>query len=93
MFKLYLCGKILRILAKQISLEKEGETVFDIASTIFVCNKWDQVPNKEDEQVMKFIQNKLEECMKLANKTINMDKQVLRFSAAQVSAQHNTCIS
>lgn len=76
-------NKILRILRQQITLEGNGENVFDISSAIFVCNKWDQVPPKEDKKVMKYIQNKLKECMTSANKTMDMEKQVLRFSGSQ----------
>lgn len=76
-------NKILRILERQLSLERNGESFYDISSTIFVCNKWDQVPAKEDEKVMKYIQHKLTECMALANKRIDIDKQVLRFSASK----------
>ena len=75
---------MIKLLDEQLRMELLGKNLFDISSTIFVCNKWDQVPADEDAHVMGFIQSRLQECMAVAEKHIDVDKQVLRFSGKKV---------
>ena len=46
--------------ARNVSLEGQGE--FPSECALFVCNKWDQVPEKETEYVKSHVVNKLKSC-------------------------------
>lgn len=51
----------MKIFKKQLELEQKGLLQqFDPECAIFVCNKWDQVPDREDEMVWKDIAKKLQ---------------------------------
>ena len=45
---------------RKVTLNENGE--FSSKSALFVCNKWDQIPQKEIEEVKKYIIRKLEKC-------------------------------
>lgn len=45
---------------RKVTLNEKGE--FSSKSALFVCNKWDQIPQKEIEEVKKYIIRKLEKC-------------------------------
>lgn len=53
--------RLVKIFKKQLELEQKGLLQqFDPECAIFVCNKWDQVPDREDEMVWKDIAKKLQ---------------------------------
>lgn len=55
--------RLIKILKKQLELAEKGLShQFDPECAIFVCNKWDQVPEGEDETVWKDIARKLQAC-------------------------------
>ena len=45
---------------RKVTLNEKGE--FSSNSALFVCNKWDQIPQKEIEEVKKYVIRKLEKC-------------------------------
>ena len=45
---------------RKVTLNEKGE--FSSKSALFVCNKWDQIPQKEIEEVKKYMIRKLEKC-------------------------------
>ena len=45
---------------RKVTLNEKGE--FSSKSSLFVCNKWDQIPKKEIEEVEKYVIRKLEKC-------------------------------
>ena len=45
---------------RKVTLDEKGE--FSSKSALFVCNKWDQIPQKEIEEVKKYVIRKLEKC-------------------------------
>ena len=45
---------------RKVTLNEKGE--FSSKSALFVCNKWDQIPKKEIEEVKKYVIRKLEKC-------------------------------
>ena len=45
---------------RKVTLNEKGE--FSSKSALFVCNKWDQIPQKEIEEVKKHVIRKLEKC-------------------------------
>ena len=45
---------------RKVTLNEKGE--FSSKSALFVCNKWDQIPQKEIEEVKKYVIRKLEKC-------------------------------
>ena len=45
---------------RKVTLNENGE--FSSKSALFVCNKWDQIPQKEIEEVKKYVIRKLEKC-------------------------------
>lgn len=53
---------------------------FDPRTTIFVCNKWDQVPEEEEEDVMSFI------CSGLMDNwpNLNVEGQIYKLSVTKV---------
>uniref|UniRef100_K1QJ91 Serine/threonine-protein kinase atg1 n=1 Tax=Magallana gigas TaxID=29159 RepID=K1QJ91_MAGGI len=53
--------RLVKIFKKQLELEQKGLLQqFDPECAIFVCNKWDQVPDSEGEMVWKDISKKLQ---------------------------------
>jgi len=55
-------GRLEKLLeeVRKVSLEGQGELPSKCA--LFVCNKWDQVPEKETEDVKKHMTAKLQKC-------------------------------
>ena len=45
---------------RKVTLNEKGE--FSSKSALFLCNKWDQIPQKEIEEVKKYVIRKLEKC-------------------------------
>ena len=45
---------------RKVTLNEKGE--FSSKSALFVCNKWDQIPQKEIEEAKKYVIRKLEKC-------------------------------
>ena len=45
---------------RKVTLNEKGE--FSSKSALFVSNKWDQIPQKEIEEVKKYVIRKLEKC-------------------------------
>ena len=45
---------------RKVTLNEKGE--FSSKSALFVCSKWDQIPQKEIEEVKKYVIRKLEKC-------------------------------
>ena len=45
---------------RKVTLNEKGE--FSSKSALFVCNKWDQIPQKVIEEVKKYVIRKLEKC-------------------------------
>ena len=45
---------------RKVTLNEKGE--FSSKSALFVCNKWDQIPQKEIEEVKKYVIRKFEKC-------------------------------
>ena len=45
---------------RKVTLNEKGE--FSSKSALFVCNKWNQIPKKEIEEVKKYVIRKLEKC-------------------------------
>lgn len=62
---------------------------FDPKCTIFVCNKWDQVPSKEDTKVWKKIAEKLQSVLPTMSKE-EITKQMFRLSVKEVSSVNTT---
>ena len=46
--------------ARQVSLDKQRESSSNCA--LFVCNKWDQVPPEETDEVKNYVVTKLTQC-------------------------------
>ena len=46
--------------ARQVSLDKQRESSSNCA--LFVCNKWDQVPPEETDEVKNYVVMKLTQC-------------------------------
>nr|XP_022303100.1 uncharacterized protein LOC111110782 [Crassostrea virginica]XP_022303101.1 uncharacterized protein LOC111110782 [Crassostrea virginica]XP_022303102.1 uncharacterized protein LOC111110782 [Crassostrea virginica] len=64
--------RLVKIFAKQLELQKKGDMwEFDPESAIFVCNKWDQVPAEEEDEVWEYIVKRLKSSWPTSkNKTI-----------------------
>ncbi|CAC5401885.1 unnamed protein product [Mytilus coruscus] len=53
---------------------------FDTRTTIFVCNKWDQVPEEEEEDVMSFICSVLKDSWP----NLNVEGQIYKLSVKKI---------
>lgn len=62
---------------------------FDPNCTIFVCNKWDQVPSEEDTIVWEGIAEKLQSVLPTMSKE-EITKQMFRLSVKEVSSVNTT---
>ncbi|PFX33627.1 hypothetical protein AWC38_SpisGene1499 [Stylophora pistillata] len=65
--------------ARQVSLDKQRESSSNCA--LFVCNKWDQVPSEETNEVKNFIVSKLKKCWP----SLNPESQIIYMSAKVAS--------
>ena len=65
--------------ARQISLDKQRESSSNCA--LFVCNKWDQVPSKESDQVKNYVVTKLTQCWP----SLDPESQIIYMSAKEAS--------
>ncbi|XP_058949859.2 dual serine/threonine and tyrosine protein kinase-like isoform X1 [Pocillopora verrucosa] len=65
--------------ARQISLDKQRESSSNCA--LFVCNKWDQVPSKESDEVKNYVVTKLTQCWP----SLDPESQIIYMSAKEAS--------
>lgn len=65
--------------SRQVSLDKQRESSSNCA--LFVCNKWDQVPSEEANEVKNFIVSKLKKCWP----SLNPESQIIYMSAKDAS--------
>ena len=63
--------------ARQISLDKQRESSSNCA--LFVCNKWDQVPPVETDEVKNHIMTKLTQCWP----SLDPESQIIYMSARE----------
>ena len=63
--------------ARQISLDKQRESSSNCA--LFVCNKWDQVPSVETDEVKNHIVTKLTQCWP----SLDPESQIIYMSARE----------
>ena len=61
--------------ARQISLDKQRESSSNCA--LFVCNKWDQVPSVETDEVKNHVVKKLTQCWP----SLDPESQIIYMSA------------
>ena len=61
--------------ARQISLDKQRESSSNCA--LFVCNKWDQVPSVETDEVKNHVVKKLTQCWP----SLDPESQIVYMSA------------
>ena len=61
--------------ARQVSLDKQRESSSNCA--LFVCNKWDQVPSKESDEVKNYVEKKLTQCWP----SLDPESQIIYMSA------------
>ena len=66
-----------------MSLEGQGELPSKCA--LFVCNKWDQVPEKETEDVKKHMTAKLQKCWP----GLEPESQIIYMSTMEASKAQN----
>ena len=64
---------------RSISLERQGELPSKCA--LFVCNKWDQVPGKEENEVKNHVVRKLLRCWP----GIEPESQIIHMSTTKAS--------
>lgn len=74
----------MKILKKQFELEEKGLShQFDPECAIFVCNKWDQVPEGEEETVWKDIARKLQACWP-TRRNVDITRQMFKMCVTKV---------
>ena len=61
--------------ARQVSLDKQRESSSNCA--LFVCNKWDQVPPEETDEVKNYVVKKLTQCWP----SLDPESQIIYMSA------------
>ena len=61
--------------ARQVSLDKQRESSSNCA--LFVCNKWDQVPSVETDEVKNHVVKKLTQCWP----SLDPESQIIYMSA------------
>ena len=64
---------------RKVSLQREGEV--PVESALFVCNKWDQVPEKEADKVKNHVIKKLKACWP----GVDLESQVIYMSTTIAS--------
>ena len=64
---------------KKVSLQCQGEV--PVESALFVCNKWDQVPEKEADKVKNHVIKKLQVCWP----GVDPESQVIYMSTTKAS--------
>lgn len=75
--------RLIKILKKQLELAERGLChIFDPECVIFVCNKWDQVPVKEEENVWNDIAKKLQTCWP-TGMNVDIRKQMFKMSVTK----------
>lgn len=80
--------QLVKLFAEQQQLEETGNLYkFDHECTIFVCNKWDQVPGREDRKVWGKIAEKLQSLLP-TRRNYDIKEQMLRMSVTEVSCMH-----
>ena len=65
--------------ARQVSIDKQRESSSNCA--LFVCNKWDQVPSVETDEVKNHIMTKLTQCWP----SLDPESQIIYMSARDAS--------
>ena len=65
--------------ARNVSLEQQTES--SATRALFVCNKWDHVPQGEADEVKKHIIKKLKQCLP----TLDPDSQIICMSSSNAS--------
>lgn len=68
--------------------EKGLSHQFDPECAIFVCNKWDQVPEGEDETVWKDIARKLQACWP-TRRNVDITRQMFKMCVTKVRHLQN----
>lgn len=71
--------QLLRLLQKTRDLTAEQQMEFSPSCALFVCNKWDNVPPAEANDVIKHIIDKLKQCLP----DLDPNLQVMRLSTAK----------
>ena len=82
--------QLVKIFAKQLELQKKGDMwEFDPESAIFVCNKWDQVPAEEEDEVWEYIVKRLKSSWPTSkNKTITSQMYKMSVLEVQTGLSH-----
>ena len=75
-------GKLLAEVRK-VALERQGEVPTKCA--LFVCNKWDQVPEKEAKAVKRHVIKKLGRCWE----SVDPERQIIYMSSQKASKAQN----
>ena len=65
--------------ARQVSIDKQRESSSNCA--LFVCNKWDQVPSVETDEVKNHVVKKLTQCWP----SLDPESQIIYMSARDAS--------
>lgn len=79
----------MKILKKQFELEAKGLShQFDPECAIFVCNKWDLVPEEEEETVWKDIARKLHACWP-TRRNVDITRQMFKMCITKVRHRLN----
>ena len=63
--------------ARQVSLDKQRESSSNCA--LFVCNKWDQVPPEETDEVKNYVVTKFMQCWP----SLDPESQIIYMSARE----------
>jgi hypothetical protein len=83
--KMISCLQLVRIFQEQKEFEKKGRLQeFDPECAIFVCNKWDQVPPKEERGVWDDIAKKIKDHWP-TRRDIDITEQMFKMSTTEVS--------
>ena len=69
----------MRLLHKTRQLTTEQQVEFSPDCTLFVCNKWDNIPPDEESGVIEHIKKMLRQCLP----GIDTDTQVIRLSTTK----------
>lgn len=81
----FLLLQLVKLFKEQQQQETNGHLhQFDHECTIFVCNKWDQVPAKEDKKVWEKIAKNLQSALP-TRRTGDITEQMFRLSVKEVS--------
>ena len=76
---LSLCLQVEKLIehARQVSLDKQRESSSNCA--LFVCNKWDQVPPEETDEVKNYVVTKFTQCWP----SLDPESQIIYMSARE----------